>query len=161
MRYITNIKPYISNELVQFMLTHLGIRKPDTVSDYQKPILDKWIDADIDINKVGWEFFNSENLVDHIDLPFTSGNVNWWFSKLNPGDMFPFHVDTYPQQTQTERYWVACQDHMPGHVFMCGDKVLTDYRAGDMFLFEEHDTWHGACNLGFTPKLSLQILVTR
>jgi hypothetical protein len=159
MIYVKNIKSYISDELIQHMLTHDGARKPDEVSDYQKPILDKWISSGIDTSKVGWEFFNSDNLVENLDLPFV-GNVRWWFSKLNPGDMFPLHLDTYPEQAQIERYWVACQDHQSGHVFMSGDTVLQNYSAGDVFKFESTDTWHGACNLGFTPKISLQILVT-
>lgn len=160
MIHITNIKDFLPDELINFMLQNKGERKPGaTVEGYQKEIFDAWTNAGIDLKNVGWEFFNSENLVNHLDLPFR-GNVKWWFSKLNPGDIFPFHLDTYPNETSVERYWVACQDHMPGHVFLSGSTMLTNYKKGDVFKFEDTDTWHGACNLGFTPKLSLQVLVT-
>jgi hypothetical protein len=160
MIHVNNIKDSLPDDLINFMLTNKGERKPNSVIEsYQQIIYDTWQNAGIDLSRVGWEFFNSDNLINHLDLPFT-GNVKWWFSKLNPGDMFPLHLDTYPNETIVERYWVACQDHMPGHVFVSGHNTLQDYKKGDVFKFEATDAWHGACNLGFIPKISLQVLVT-
>jgi hypothetical protein len=46
-----------------------------------------------------------------------------------------------------------------GHVFAYDNSVLQDYRAGDMYEFTNSGMWHGAANLGFNPKISLQIVL--
>jgi hypothetical protein len=110
------------------------------------------------VASLSWETFTSDNLPYELVLPFrSSGVIRWWFSKLNPGDMFPLHLDTYSEDLHFKRYWVACQDHIAGHVFMYGKEVLTNYMMGDVFEFDAGSIYHGACNLGFVPKLALQI----
>lgn len=157
MKFVKNIIQHINPLIVETMLTTSGISKPETnVHDYQQEISKRWIESGIDLKKIGWEFFNDNNLVS-LELPFK--RYNWWCSKLKPGDMFPMHIDVYPEEDSVTRYWVALQDHLPGHIFMYDTSVLTDYKAGDMFLFEDNKCWHGAANLGFIPKLSLQIVV--
>lgn len=157
MKFIKNINQYIDPKMLETMLTTTGVVKPALeVHDYQQEIASKWSSAGIDMKKIGWEFFNSDNLT-NLTLPFK--RYSWWCSKLKPGDMFPMHIDTYPDNESITRYWVALQDHMPGHIFMYDKQVLTDYKAGDMFLFEDNKCWHGAANLGFVPKISLQIVV--
>lgn len=89
-----------------------------------------------------------------IDRPF-----NWWYTKLMPGSVFPLHVDTF-DETHSRRIWIAMQDYQPGHVFIYEGKVLDDYKAGDAFEFENPKAWHGAANIGFEPKISLQLVIS-
>ena len=72
--------------------------------------------------------------------------------------MFPFHIDTFPGEQKVTRYWIACEDHEPGHIFMYDNQVLSNYKAGDVFEITP-GLWHGAANIGFTTKLSLQLVV--
>jgi quercetin dioxygenase-like cupin family protein len=48
-------------------------------------------------------------------------------------------------------------DYEKGHIFMVEDRVITDYRAGDVFMFENPGAWHGAVNIGHSPRAILQI----
>jgi hypothetical protein len=94
-------------------------------------------------------------------LPISTNGrkYKWWFSKLNPGDFFPMHVDHFKTEKNVQRFWMACQDHQMGHVFAYDNSVLQDYRAGDMYEFTDSGMWHAAANLGFAPKISLQIVL--
>ena len=49
-------------------------------------------------------------------------------------------------------------DQVRDHIFYNGDEALNNYKAGDLFEFPAADSWHGAANLGFAPKISFQIL---
>jgi len=163
MMYIGNFKSWIDPQIIETILTGTGERRPNlNVSEKEKPTQEKWTNAGIDVTKLGWEFFYNEHInKDHIELPINPGTrkYKWWFSKLNPGDLLPLHVDLYPEtMTNVQRFWMACQDHEPGHIFYNGDETLNNYKAGDLFEFPAADSWHGAANLGFTPKISFQIL---
>ena len=145
MKYVTNIKESIPQELIDYVKNNRGTVKPNKeVEDYQMETYLKWKDAGINIDKLEWEFFSEIPNVD-LNLPFDGKQVNWWVSKLKPGDMFPMHTDTFKENLDMKRYWVACEDHQPGHVFMYGTETLNNYKAGDVFELEPN-VWHGACN---------------
>lgn len=161
MKYIGNYKHWIDPLIVEKVKTSTGERRPKVINDgYQDQTLISWKSAGYDLSKLGWEFFYNEHIgKDHIDLPIKIENkkYKWWFSKLNPGDFFPMHLDHFKTETNVIRYWMACEDYKPGHVFVYGESVLQNYKAGDMYEFSA-DMWHGAANLGFDPKISLQIM---
>ena len=157
MKYITNIS--IDPITVEYVKTHSGdIRPKETIEDYQKENSEKWINAGYDRNKVRWEVFY-EDTIPNCNQQFPWDNViGWWVSKLTPGDIFPFHLDTFPNNQKVTRYWIACEDHQPGHVFMYNKEILSDYKAGDVYEIPP-GMWHGAANIGFTTKLSLQVVI--
>jgi len=157
MKFVKNIG--IHQETLDYIISTTGIRKPELpIKDYQLKDYSKWVDAGYDLNRIGWEFYTGDSFNWTVPLPF-EGNISWWFSKLNPGDIFPMHVDTYNETVNVKRYWVAYTDYQPGHIFTYDNILLTDYKAGDMFEFTDPTMNHGACNIGFTPKISLQISI--
>jgi hypothetical protein len=159
MKLITNIKDCFSTELISYMLENDGVARPDSDMLGSGGLAEKYSSKGFKLSKLSWETFNSDNLPYDLVLPFKSvGSIKWWFSKLNPGDMFPLHLDTYSEEKDFKRYWVACQDHSPGHIFMYEKEVLTGYSAGDVFEFDAGHIWHGACNLGFSLFLLNRIL---
>lgn len=159
MNYVGNFKHLIEDRTVIHMLNNKGIDKPNpTPLAHQHEIYTKWIEAGYDINKLHWEFFTGDSFNWDIKLPF-DGPVRWWFSKLRPGEIFPYHIDTYPDNANAKRYWMAITDYEPGHIFTYGSKVLTDYVCGDMFEFDDSKMYHGACNIGFNPKISMQLVI--
>lgn len=163
MKYVGNYLDWIDPGIINTILTTSGERRPKLSSeDYEDATVTQWKAAGYDMSKLGWEFYYNEHIGKaHIDLPIaTAGRqYKWWFSKLNPGDFFPMHVDHFKTEKNVQRFWMACQDHCRGHVFAYNDLVLQDYRAGDLFEFVEPDMWHAAANLGFVPKISLQIVL--
>ena len=163
MMYVGNYKSWIDPEIISIIKNTKGERRPNpVVSEKEMPTHTKWTSAGIDVSKIGWEFSYNEHIGrPHIALPISPNGrkYNWWFSKLNPGDILPLHVDLFPESKQkVQRFWMACQDHEPGHIFYNDNETLNNYKAGDLFEFPAADSWHGAANLGFTPKISLQIL---
>jgi hypothetical protein len=49
------------------------------------------------------------------------------------------------------------QDYKPGHVFIYENQLFSNYKKGDVFLFESPESIHAAANVGFSPKLTLQV----
>ena len=49
------------------------------------------------------------------------------------------------------------QDWEPGHIFAYDDKMLSNYKAGDLYEWSDPECVHGPTNIGYTPRLTLQI----
>jgi hypothetical protein len=160
---------YHDTEIVQMQ----GDRrpKPPTEADLYKETLDLatlWKGAGYELHRVSWEMFYESHL-GKFEPPFPiTTRYEHWFCKMSPGDLLPMHDDRFEGKTLNDllkegstvkRYWMACQDAMLGHVFSYKTTNLTDYKAGDLFLFDEADALHGSCNIGFIPKISYQLTV--
>ena len=160
MKYIGNFQNWLPKHALDTILNSQGDRRPESrIDEYKKNISQQWTDAGYTLDKIGWTLYYQEHFDQQIILPKVFENVaNWWFCKLNPGDLFPLHQDIFPKEANIKRYWMACQDHQPGHVFIYNGECLNSYKAGDLFLFDHQDDWHGSCNLGFVPKISLQVV---
>ena len=44
-----------------------------------------------------------------------------------------------------------------GHIFIINDKLVTDYKAGDVYEYVHEQDTHGAANIGHIPRLVLQV----
>lgn len=92
--------------------------------------------------------------------PFLDHNdkhITWWFSKMSPGSLMPMHIDRAKPDIEINKYWMPWTDYQYGHVFTIGDKVITNYKAGDVYKFDYAGDWHGACNIGYNDRIVLQI----
>jgi hypothetical protein len=163
MEYIGNFKNWVDDALIEKIKSTSGERRPKKeVSSYERVVHKKWQQAGIDVSKLGWEIYFDEHLeLNSLSLPIDTNNkkFKWWFTKLVPGDLFPLHIDVYPEdRTDIERYWLACEDYKPGHVFINEDSVLDEYKKGDLFKFSDPYSWHAAANIGFSPKISFQLV---
>lgn len=163
MIYIGNFKDWIDPKILNIILNTSGELRPlpDELENQKKQdTVKKWIDAGYNLKKLSWQFFYQEhvgNLIPPINV--NNQKFKWWFSKLNPGDIFPLHIDSFPENEQNiKRYWIAYQDNEPGHIFIYNNKIL-EYKAGDMYQFDEARDWHGAANIGFIPKISYQLVI--
>jgi hypothetical protein len=160
MKYIGNFKELIDERTVNHIMNNPGEKRPkQNPETHQTEIYQKLFNAGYTLDRMSWEFYHTEDFNWDIIVPF-KGNVRWWFSKLNPGDLFPLHIDTYPEDKPVKRYWMAYTDYTPGHVFTYGNNLLSNYVAGDVYEFDDTKIYHGACNLSFTPKISLQLVVS-
>lgn len=161
MQYIGNFKSWIDPKIIDTILSSSGERRPKIqTEEYESSTYQHWKNSGYDMCKIGWEFYYNQHIGrSHIDLPLNpqGKKYKWWFSKLNPGDFFPMHVDHFKTETNVVRYWMACGDHKPGHVFVYDSGILQNYKAGDLYEFSS-DMWHGAANIGFEPKISFQLM---
>lgn len=160
-QFIGNCRDYLDRDILEFILKTNGNKRPnelDIVSKEKREIFNLWKSSGYDLNKVEWHVYYQINLNKTFLIPpiFVSV-VDWWFVKLNPGNIFPHHIDQFDSTKKIKRYWVACNDYKAGHVFSCADQLLCNYSFGDIFLFEGTISYHGAANIGFDPFISLQI----
>jgi hypothetical protein len=164
MEYIGNFAEWIDDTVIEQILIFPGDRRPKKEhSQYESLVEQKWRAAGFDTNRLGWEIYFDEHLqIPNLDLPIdpASKKFKWWYTKLLPGDLFPLHIDVYPENRENiERYWLACEDYRPGHIFINENVVLDQYKKGDMYKFDDPKSWHAAANIGFTPKISYQLVL--
>lgn len=94
----------------------------------------------------------------YLDLPEKRNNMAWWFVILYPGEFQAMHID--PHLTEIKnfvRYTMFLQDWEPGHIFVYDDKILTNYKAGDLYEWSDPMTIHGPANIGYNARYTLQI----
>jgi hypothetical protein len=92
------------------------------------------------------------------ELPEAREKSFWWFVMLYPGEFQAMHID--PHLTEIKnfvRYTMFLQDWEPGHIFVYDDKILTNYKAGDLYEWNDPETIHGPANIGYNPRYTLQI----
>lgn len=162
MKFIFNCAKWISDEFMSYINDNSKGKRMLFKEEYRDlEICKLWISKGYDINKISYTFFFKEDFETPIVLPEKFKHAReFWVSKLQPGDMIPCHFDTFKHPlTGVKRYWMALQDPEPGHVFFYKDRQFTNYKKGDVFLFDQPDEWHGGCNIGFTNKLTLQFTV--
>ena len=162
MQYVGNFKSFIKNEWVEEVLNSRGYGRPsegkkpnspEEEFEYQRARNAGYKDTDI-----YFYMFDKNNVSFQLDLPFIEKKYHWWITKMLPGNFMPMHVDPHSvYEKTTERYWMPWQDWEPGHIFMYENKVITDYKAGDLWTYVDATALHGASNIGHVPRIVLQI----
>jgi len=164
-RLVGNCAELIPNGWKERVVSTTGEIRPNNnmgTNDYVEEQRKLWEEAGYSADEsVRWEMFYAEDFDTNINLHehelFKEKQVKWWIVKVNPGKCFPFHSDSFNFPSQKiERYWIALDDHEWGHVFIAEDKILSGYKKGDVFQFDNET--HGAMNIGLTPKISLQVV---
>ena len=105
------------------------------------------------LNDTYWYTFEPKDLPFDIVPPLDNVSL-WWFVKMNPGQFMPMHVDQDDHSSATiNRYWMPLQDYEIGHLFIYKDSLLSPYKKGDLYMFDDADAFHGSSNIGFSPRL--------
>lgn len=95
-----------------------------------------------------------------INPPWVDKNkkITWWMTKMYPGQYIPVHQDVIKKNDfNSKRYWMPMLDWEPGHIFTYQDEAITNYKAGDVFVYDDLKAWHGAINIGSKVRLLLQV----
>jgi len=169
MDLIKNYKDWISEEFLEFLKTHDG----DTTPVWQP---DKWaghpmLDEAREKTRVGYahrtdnfQQFNpaTEDIKKiKFEIPKIPGDDRrqlWWIIKLYPGQMQPMHFDPHLLSVKNpQRYSMFLEDWKPGHIFVWGNKYISDYKAGDLYKWKDPMCYHGVVNIGHEIRYSLQI----
>jgi len=169
MKYIGNYRDWITDEL----MNHLRTRDGDTAYVWQPnrwqghPLLDKFRE----LARPGYAHKNHDfqqfnrNSIDMQgfeivlpDLPEKRNRCFWWFVKLLPGQMQAMHIDPHLVEVDNPvRYTMFLQDFEPGHIFVYDDKMLSNYKAGDVYEWSDPMIVHGVVNIGYNTRYTLQI----
>lgn len=162
MKYIGNFADWIKDEWIEEILSNRGtarpaeVKKPDSPeeeAEYAKARAAGFRDDDI-----FFYMFGKNNTTFDITPPFIQDNYHWWVTKMLPGNFMPVHVDPHTKfQKNSKRYWMPWQDYEPGHLFLYEDTVITNYKKGDVYVYEDASALHGASNIGLTPRIVLQV----
>ena len=113
--------------------------------------------AGYNLNAINWWVYEECDLNLTITPPWTIGTVHWWFTKMTPGQFMPMHTDPHAHDKPCKRYWMPLQDYTSGHVFIYKDEMITDYKAGDVYQFDNEIDIHGAANIGHTCRIMMLI----
>lgn len=163
MEFVGNFKNWIDPNWIEFLKSNEGTARP---KDGQKPDSPEMEAEYARARAAGykddatyfWMFDNNNFPFEISNPPFVKDNFHWWITKMLPGNFMPMHTDPHTlYQKNSKRYWMALQDWEPGHIFMYEDQVITNYSAGDVWTYKDSTALHGAANIGFTPRIVLQI----
>jgi hypothetical protein len=163
MKYVGNYKNWIQPGWIDELIASQGTPRPsqgkrptssEEELEYEKARAAGYKDSDTYF----W-MFDKNNLSFVLPTPpFVQGTYHWWITKMLPGNFMPMHVDPHTlYEKNSNRYWMALQDWQPGHIFMYEDQVITNYCAGDVYVYDNSAALHGAANIGHTPRLVLQV----
>lgn len=162
MRFLGNYKNWIQQDWINEVISSRGIGRPGEgkTPDSEEENLEyqKAKDAGYDEKSIYFWMFDKNNVKFEINPPFINSKYHWWITKMLPGNFMPIHVDPHTKyEKNSQRFWIPFQDWEPGHIFMYKNEVITNYKAGDVFIYEEASALHGAANIGYTPRIVLQI----
>lgn len=161
MKYIGNFAKNVPSIIVETLHNSKKKKHKFIESDFLEPDTQIWVNSGYNLSNVTWTSYDDERYKNVINLPSCFGTVlEIWFTKLDPGDMIPAHQDvyTYSSSDNLDRYCMMLQDFEIGHVFVCDNTHLEGYKFGDTYKLDESLSWHGACNIGLTPRLTMQIV---
>ena len=169
MEFIGNFKDWITPDLMEHLKTRTGDTTPVWQPDRWQghPLLDQFREmarpgfAHKDHN---FQQFNSgsEDMKDFEvilpEFPKQRKMCFWWFVKLLPGQMQAMHIDPHLVEVKDPvRYTMFLEDFQPGHIFVYDDKMISNYKAGDVFEWSDPMIVHGVVNIGYNTRYTLQV----
>jgi hypothetical protein len=92
------------------------------------------------------------------NFPEQRSQCHWWFVKLLPGQMQAMHIDPHLIEVKNPvRYTMFLEDFQPGHIFVYDDKMISNYKAGDVYEWSDPMIVHGVVNIGYNTRYTLQV----
>lgn len=155
MIYLGNYADWIRPEWVDYLMNNTGYPRPGNkiLENSFEENQNQSVANNGYAEQVYWYKFTPENFPFDLTPPFGKAKL-WWFVKLLPGNLIPLHRDQEEEVgNQTNLYWMSLADYEPGHMFVCKDELLTNYKKGDLYQLDHANDLHGSCNIGFTPRI--------
>lgn len=160
MRYIGNFSSWVDPIWQQKILTSSGQARPrdwPPASAVESAEYSKYQQAGYDLTAVNWHLYEQKDLDTNLYPPWTSGKVHWWFTKMLPGQFMPVHTDPHTHESSCKRYWMPLQDYETGHIFLYKDSMISNYKKGDVYMFDNEQDIHGAANISHSPRIMLLV----
>jgi hypothetical protein len=171
-----------------YVLKDVKSEKPDRVSYQLESQSHKANLKDLDssiYNLDGYDFYTNEATIQkeytkksYLDLvPITfleyhslSKPSNVIVLRVDPGSFTRPHVDTFKNSLLKNnkdlvfddivRLWIPLEDSTFGQVLFVGDQVLSSYKAGEVYTFDNY-TLHSAANAGLDIRYTLLVYTTK
>jgi hypothetical protein len=187
LKIIGNFKNWIQQEWLDYMMITDGSCFPKEATEESEPgmvqaaILNKnpYTGEYVNDGTESWDpkcvcciTYREDQLPFEIGMPFKINYpYEWFFMKLKPGMMQPIHQDysldgkdyangsAVSNKENVIRYWMPMQDYMRGHMFLYDDAIIKDYTAGDLFLHDGEDVWHGGGNIGHATRFTFNLTI--
>jgi hypothetical protein len=168
MKYIGNYEHWIKQEWIDYMKETDGFGYPRDLCERvtESGIIKSIVDSEWDMSCVCCVAYEARNFpftIDSLPMDTTGWDYEWWFLKLKPGMGQPWHKDYLMdgKYKETKRYWMALQDYEPGHLFIYEDRVLIDYKKGDLYEYTDVNVYHTSTCLGRRTRLTLNMTLYR
>lgn len=162
MQYIGNYSSWIQTEWINEIINSQGMGRPKEGKKPSSPEEEieyqRAREAGYKEDAIYFYMFDKNNVSFKLDIPFVDGKYHWWITKMLPGNFMPMHTDPHTLfESNSKRYWMPWYDYKDGHIFVYKDQVITNYKKGDVYCYEDATAIHGAANIGFTPRIVLQV----
>jgi hypothetical protein len=150
---IGNCKNWLKDEWTEYAMTHKG-RTPHAYKD--SDTYNQWLKWGYKKHLINSHSFEPGNFPFEMPFPLdvehNKSDYNYTITRYNPGEFVPYHVDFV--QEYAIKLWISLQDYQPGHIFIYKSEILTDYKKGDMFIFDGNSS-HLAGNIGISQRAVL------
>jgi hypothetical protein len=157
MEFVGNFAEYIKDEWNEEILS---LPREWPICFKGSPEYDRLINAGYNLSSSNWSVIDPEDISFVPNFPFMDNDSQWWVARLLPGQFMPMHIDPHPPKKTGKFYWIPLQDYEPGHIFVINDEIITNYKKGDAYIFDNLADPHCAANLGYgNPKTTLIICV--
>lgn len=163
MKYIGNFADWLDPKWYDEVMAGRGDGRPKEGQKPDSPEMEeqyqKAKEAGYSEDAIYFWMFDKNNVSFELPKPpWVTNNFHWWITKMMPGNFMPMHIDPHTMyQTNSERYWIPLTDWQLGHIIMYQDQVLTNYKRGDVWVYDDSNALHGAANIGHTPRIILQV----
>lgn len=165
MKCIGNYKDWLDDSWISEILKSDGQKSPkDLLKNNSMHSEDIRVEkAGYDLNAFYYSLFEKRDVSFKLTIPgLPSGEIRWWIVKMMPGQFMPVHIDPKIGIIDNiERFWMPWTDWDNGHIFSYKDSIICNYKAGDLYTFDDPEALHGAANIGLVPRITLNIGVIR
>jgi len=89
--------------------------------------------------------------------------INCWISRVNPGDVAPWHWDVTDDEKTLEagkplqRFHCHVSGPIDGHTLIVGNTCLYKQPQGAVWQWPDRKSWHAGSNAGLEPKYIFNI----
>lgn len=105
-----------------------------------------------------YEFlYQSTDQIQQIAVPWDNDSTEIHPVQLKPGELL-IMAEHERSSDIKKKYWAAITDYVPGHVFVDGDEMINDFKAGDVYEFESINNTKGAANISLTDFKFIEIV---
>lgn len=160
MRLLGNYKDWVDPFWIEAVNQRLGKPRPNfrnLLNRFEKDQYKIAEEAGYDFSKPLWTIYEKDDLGIDIQPCWCKEKTSWWITKLMPGQYMPMHSDPFTHDSTIKRYWMPLMDYEIGHIFIYKREIIKDYTLGDLYEFDSAIDLHGAANIGYTPRIILQI----